>query len=316
MSQHLSASRLLTFIATAAVCLPTLSHAQTDLQGIWLPYSETPQDPDLGMYMGVPLNAQGRAAALTYVGDKDEELQRQCSPWLIDYIVSQGFNLAISPMLDPVKGNPIAWVVANNGLDRLQMTIWIDGRPEPGPLAVHTYSGYTTGHWEGNTLVAKTTHIKDGFLDRNGMRTSNQQTISFFLERDDDQLTITALIRDPVYLDGPFPEAKTWKLDSTGRGASNPTGNGTMFCVPAETIAGLSDGYHWISQRPWSSSSLTNMTKLFAIPQDAALGGVETMYPEYRKHLDTEYKVPAGYCKYYCCDASGPNAVCKSLDFN
>ena len=34
------------------------------------------------------------------------------------------------------------------------MTIWMDGRPQPSKYAEHTRGGFTTGRWEGNTLVA------------------------------------------------------------------------------------------------------------------------------------------------------------------
>ena len=48
------------------------------------------------------------------------------------------------------------------------MRIWMDGRPHPSQYALHTRSGFTTGAWEGNTLVTYTTHMKAGFLRKTG----------------------------------------------------------------------------------------------------------------------------------------------------
>jgi len=52
--------------------------------------------------------------------------------------------------------------------DKPAMTIWMDGRSHPGEYDLHTRSGFTTGRWEGNTLVARTTHLKAGLLRRVG----------------------------------------------------------------------------------------------------------------------------------------------------
>lgn len=310
---------MLTCIVAVGLWLPAVSRAQANIAGLWTLLSnqddyEEAYGPDLGAYMGVPLTAEGRAAALTYIGDKDEQLHRQCAPWLVSYRMLSGVRvMSIGSTAEAVSGDVVAWHISGNGIDLLPITAWIDGRAPPPPQALHTYSGYTTGKWEGNTLVATTTHIKDGLLDRNGLPTSNQQTIKFFIERDEEVLTITAIIRDPVYLDGPLAIAKSWQLDPTG---SADASIAPMVCIPSETVTALSDGDHWINEAPWESSAASYMTKNYEIPLDAALGGVQTMYPEFRRHLATEYKPPAAYCKFGCCNASvvgnPANAVCRS----
>ncbi len=310
-------------VLTCAVTLLQTNAAwsQADLAGVWNALSnqeayEHGYGPDLGAYMGVPLNAEGRSAALTYIGDKDEELRRQCAPWLVNYLMFSGVNgLNIWPTRNPIAGNVVAWHLSGNGIDRLPVTIWVDGRAPPPPQALHTYSGYSTGKWEGDTLVATTTHIKDGFLDRNGLPASNQQTIKFFIDRHDDVLTITALIRDPVYLQGPLPLSQAWQLDPDGAANVNTP---PMACIPAETVSGLSDGYHWISVLPWRSTARSFQQKTYNIPADAAMGGIQTMYPDFRQQLDREYKPPSSYCEIGCCNSevvSNPSAaVCKSLN--
>jgi hypothetical protein len=58
------------------------------------------------------------------------------------------------------------------------------------------------------------------------------------------------------------------------------------------------------------------MTEHYGIPPDAALGGAQTMYPEYRKTLQREYKRPTKYCTQYCCGrgVGGAATVCKTID--
>ena len=53
-------------------------------------------------------------------------------------------------------------------------TFWMDGRPHPSQFAAHTWSGFSTGAWEGDTLRIETTHIKAGYLRRNGIAFSDQ----------------------------------------------------------------------------------------------------------------------------------------------
>src|SRR6266853_1853914 len=46
--------------------------------------------------------------------------------------------------------------------------IWMDGRPHPPAWAPHTFAGFSTGRFVGNALVISTTHLKQGWLRRNG----------------------------------------------------------------------------------------------------------------------------------------------------
>ena len=48
------------------------------------------------------------------------------------------------------------------------------------------------------------------------------------------------------------------------------------------------------------------MTKRYGIPLVATLGGAETLYPEYRKRLQSQYQRPAS-CGRYCCGWQGGN---------
>ena len=46
---------------------------------------------------------------------------------------------------------------------------WMDGRPHPSKNAPHEWSGFTTGLWVDDVLTTYTTHMKAGFVRRNGV---------------------------------------------------------------------------------------------------------------------------------------------------
>ena len=51
----------------------------------------------------------------------------------------------------------------------------LDGRaPASVRNALHLRGGFTTGEWDGNTLVAYTTNIKAGAIRRNGAPSSDE----------------------------------------------------------------------------------------------------------------------------------------------
>lgn len=278
--------------------------AQTDLSGAWAPYDSPnflhqaigpfPMD-----FTGIPLNQEGRAAAAAASADEREELQRQCAPWLPWYTVEGPFGVQFRPITDPISGYVVAWYIAGI-LDRMPMTIWMDHRAPPPPLALHTYGGFTTGEWRGDTLVTTTTHLNDGTLTRNGAPSSNQATFTMFITRHENLLTITGVVHDPVYLDGPYIRPRTFKL--------NPAANQNevfVRCSPAEIVEGISDGYHSATHLPGKNPALLYMQRNYNIPLEAAQGGAQTIYPDYRNKLKSQYTIPAKYCAHNCCASPG-----------
>ena len=85
------------------------------------------------------------------------------------------FGLKIWSDTEPAKGTTVAFTIGA-WEDRAPITIWMDGRPHPSEYAEHTRGGFTTGRWDGDTLVAYTTHMKAGFLRKNGPPMSDQGT--------------------------------------------------------------------------------------------------------------------------------------------
>jgi hypothetical protein len=297
---------LATMLALALGAFVATAVAQVDLSGNWQPYDHwdtlIQNGPPPGDFVGVPLNEHGRAYAATAdAAEEQEELHRQCQPWLVDYIVTGPFGMQIQPVGDRINtSDVIAWQLSGSP-DRQPETIWMDGRSPPPPQAPHTWAGFAIGHWQGSTLAVSVTRLKDGWLTRNDAPESEQASVNMFLNREQDLLTITMIIHDPVYLAAPYVRYRTFKLSDTSPAAAAPGYNG---CLPAEVIPGLSDGYHSARFLPGKNPHAGFLTA-FGIPPDIALGGPEQMYPEYREVLKQRYRRPGGYCTVDCCGAQG-----------
>jgi hypothetical protein len=84
-----------------------------------------------------------------------------------------------------------------------QRTIYMDGRPHPSDNAPHTWQGFSTGEWEGDMLKVTTTHLKEGWLRRNGLARSDKAVLIEYFIRHGDFFTIVTDVEDPVYLTEP-----------------------------------------------------------------------------------------------------------------
>ena len=98
----------------------------------------------------------------------------------------------------------------------------MDGRPHPSKYAEHTRGGFTTGRWDGDTLVTETTHMKAGLLRKNGPPMSDQATMTSRFWRHGDILTILAVVDDPIYLAEPHIVTKSFELSDDADAAGRP----------------------------------------------------------------------------------------------
>ncbi|HWG76338.1 MAG TPA: hypothetical protein VN660_06040 [Steroidobacteraceae bacterium] len=312
MKQHLLAAALvglLTLLAAAP------ASAQVDLSGNWalLDFQNSLKagpGPFPNSFQGIPINKDGRDAALSFDNESLSELQRECEPWMVHYVIQGPFGFRITSVVDNhVSGEVVGWTISGEVYDRLATTIWVDGRAPPPPQALHTWGGYTTGVWRGDTLVSTTTHIKDGALERVGVPSSNQEVFRMFITRHADLLTITGIIHDPIYLTAPYALAQVFQSTTTAD-PSTPA----MHCAPELEDTRLASGYQIAAYLPGQNPAVMYMPQHYGIPLAAAMGGAQTMYPEYRKVLQKEYKPPTKYCTQYCCERgyAGQAAVCKT----
>jgi len=206
------------------------------------------------------------------------------------YFVQGPFGLKIWSDTEPVKGATISFTIGA-WEDRAPITIWMDGRPHPSTYAEHTRGGFTTGRWEGDTLVAYTTHMKAGFLRKNGPPSSDQATMTSRFWRHGDILTVLAVVDDPIYLAEPHIVTKSFQLSATPMLPVGPP------CIT--TFEGKRPGDSVPHYVPESNPFVEELTTLFHLPRAAVLGEVETLYPEYRKRIKAAY-VPLEPCKRDC----------------
>jgi glyoxylase-like metal-dependent hydrolase (beta-lactamase superfamily II) len=169
----------------------------------------------------------------------------------------------------------------------------MDGRPHPPAYAPHTWSGFSTGEWVGNTLKVTTTHLKDGYLRRGGPQTTDMYTMTDYITRHGEVLSIITVVDDPIYMDEPFVQSTTYVADLTGVTATE-TCNGSSFAENGGT-----DRHHVPHFLPGTNTALTEWLKREDwVPVEATHGGVKTRYPEYHPSVNgpsnaATLKVPA-----------------------
>lgn len=308
----------------AAACLllqATSASAETDLSGSYSSMQgEDTQirvgGPDFVDYTGIPLNDQGRAAALSYTSDNISEVDRQCIPYKIHYLLQAFWGTRIWATLDPLTKRVVAWNLSGT-IDRQPTTIWMDGRKPPSELAMATPGGFTSGIWRGNTLVTTTTHLQDGLLTRNGVPASDKQVMTMFLTKQDNVLSITAIIEDPVYLTAPYVLTHVF-TQAPNQAISEAAGaTAVANCMPAEELPSTLNGRVPSYLSPADNPSLNVVSKTYHIPQEAAFGGAQTMYPEYADKIAPKYQRPTEYCKSDCCGVAmgigGPGPALRSV---
>jgi len=283
---------------TAALAQPPRTLVPPDISGEWaLQNDEEPGligglgQPPLGDYLGIPFNEAGRLRADTSAESIWGTPEYQCRPHSAPHQWRGLGGARILKEQDPLTREVRAYHVQfMRSLDR---PIFMDGRPHPPAWAPHTWTGFSTGQWVGNTLKVTTTHLKDGYLKRGGPQTSDLYTMTEYLSRHDDILTITTVVDDPVYLDEPYVQSTTYVYDPTAS-VQMETCNASAFAENGGTnrhwvphfLPGQNKAWtEWLKNEPW-------------VPEPAVRGGVKTIYPEYRSVLPgsldpAALKVPA-----------------------
>ena len=169
----------------------------------------------------------------------------------------------------------IAWH-AHANQEEQETTIWMDGRPHPPENTLHTWSGFSTGVWEGDVLVVTTTHVKEAYIRRTGLMRSDKTTVRSRWRRIGNYLQLTTILYDPVYLAEPYIRSSMmYVYDPAMRMDPYPCEEATETAVPRGTVPHFLPG-----QSPLPGLN-PKMTDRFGTPYEPRLGGPETMYPEY-----------------------------------
>jgi len=266
--------RLLAIFALILIAVPAF--AQVDFSGEWAPrfYEDQPErvpGPELGDYLGIPINDAARMRGDTWQASIQTLDEWQCRPHSADYIWRGPSPLRITKEVDPVTRQITAFHA--EWLRSVDSVIYLDGRPHPTDYAPHTWGGFATGKWEGDTLTITVTHLKEGYVRRNGLPRSDLATVTEHWMRHGDFLTVVTIVNDPVYLTEPFIRSTDYELDLHQLVAPYPCGVVEEVDRPKGYVPS------WL---PGTNPDLEEFAKKHDVPPEAARGGAETMYPDYR----------------------------------
>ena len=285
-------------LSMLALFTASTAFAQTDFSGEWdhpglfghEDFNDRGQGPEIGDFLGLPLNEAGIRKAETYSGSWLSVPEHQCTPHPAAYQTWGPNTLTVNKEYDRVRR--VVEAIRLDGTYGIDRIVWMDGRPHPPPEALHTFTGFSTGRWEGDSLVVETTHMKPGWLRRNGTPTSERARMIEYFTRFDDYLLVTTMVDDPVYFSEPF--IRTTEYVPTVRPApvlGDPftRNDGPIFykCFPAEETTAVA-GYvpHYL---PGENPLLDDFAAKYTVPRWAMAAGSVTMYPEFAARLE-----PAG----------------------
>jgi glyoxylase-like metal-dependent hydrolase (beta-lactamase superfamily II) len=258
--------------------------AQRDVAGDWtaLYHEDQPHripGPELGDYTGIPLNDAGRLKADSWDASILTLREHQAKPHPSTYSLRGPANIRIRRELDPITQQTIGYELFGT-FGQATRTIWLDGRPHPPAHVAHTWAGFSTARWDGDQLVVFTTHLKAGWLQRNGVAHSDRATMTERFIRHGNHLMVVSIVDDPIYLEEPFVRTTNWVLNP-GQEIRR-----TQFDVVDE-VAGRQRGDvpHHLPGSPAALLKLTEFTSHFSLPPAAARGGAATTVPEFQRTM-------------------------------
>jgi hypothetical protein len=232
--------------------------------------------PDIGEYQGLPINDAARLRGDSWSASLWTVPEHQCIPHPADYAPSFS-SMRMWKTVDPATADVIAWHTEFGWMNPVR-TIWMDGRPHPPEGAMHTWQGFSTGRWEGDTLTVVTTHLKPAYVRRNGIARSEKAWLQEHFIRIGDVLTWISIVSDPVYLTEPYIRSRNFTYDAGYQVTPYPCS------VDVEVPRGEGEIPHYL---PGQNPYLEEFAQKQGLPAEATRGGAETMYAEYMERLRT-----------------------------
>ncbi len=150
ITRHLPSIRLPALAPLALLFAVTSAQAQPDLSGLWFPGGGPGQNP-----REMPLTPFAKKLYDDYVAAftvEDDPGGWCVSPGLPRSIWGAPFPVEIVQTDTFIN---MFW----EGYFQYRK-IYLDGHPRPEPV-LNTGMGYSVGHWEGDTLVVETTHLRE-----------------------------------------------------------------------------------------------------------------------------------------------------------
>lgn len=218
--------------------------APVDFTGYWV--SVVSEDwrwrmvtPARGDFASIPFNAEGRRVGETWDPAKDEAAGEQCRAYGAGGIMRRPGRLHITWQDD----NTLRIDTDEGTQSRL---LHFDGKAPESPAP--SWQGYSAANWEkpprgsgtpapglgavrqglqGRAIEVVTTHLRPGYLRKNGAPYSANAVVrefyDLFKERNGDTwFIVTAVVEDPTYLTEPFVTSSNFKKQANATGF-NPT---------------------------------------------------------------------------------------------
>lgn len=183
-----------------------MARAQADLEGIWQPVDPIHAHPADGEFEYTPA---GQAAMDAFDAENDPSFRCQMPG------VPRG-------IIDPY---PLEIIQQDHQVVFLYeyyhqvRRIYLDGREAPDYWP-QTLGGFSTAHWEDDTLVVHTTMLSpDNMMNVNGRPFSGAED-TYALERytrNGDTLELEAEVNDPTYYASRYAFGMQWTLDPDGQ---------------------------------------------------------------------------------------------------
>jgi len=267
-------------LLSALVSQPAFAqeNSPVDLSGTWrwIRYEDVRESQPgayPGDYMGLPLNDAARMRADTY----DEEWISsspllQCRPRGPGYQAFALDPMQIDKVEDPLNRRLVAYRVSYQKTPGGRM-IWLDGRPQPSAYAQHSWEGFSTGKFKGDTLEITATHLKESYVRRNGVATSFRATVIEQVSLDEPYLDWTFTVIDPDYLTEPLVRSAIYIRAPT---LQVPT-------YPCQSVDDRAPGekYRVPHYLPGENPYLTEAAFKYKVPLEGVRGGAETLYPDW-----------------------------------
>jgi hypothetical protein len=199
--------------------------APIDLTGYWV--SVVTEDwrfrmvtPPKGDYASLPLNDAGRKQADTWDPAKDEAAGNQCRAYGAAGLMRMPGRLHIT------WDNDTTLKVETDAGTQTRLLHFGDVQPPAGDAG---WQGFSAAQWDlapgargqkeserGGSLKVITTHMRPGYLRKNGVPYSDKAKLTEYFSRTmepngDSWLIVTSVVDDPTYLNQPFVTSTHFK---------------------------------------------------------------------------------------------------------
>jgi hypothetical protein len=263
------------FLLLLALGVPAF--AQMDFSGDWAPVQDEDNtgNPYLGEWIGIPVSPASSLRSAAWSSSYMTLPEWQCRPHGAMYISRGPSQVRIWKEVDPVTRQLTAYHA--EWLRSIDNPYYMDGRPHPSDLAVHTWGGFSTASFEGETLKITTTHLKEDYYRRNGVPSSDRATLTQYWIRRGDYLTWVTIAYDPIYLTEPMIRSSEYRLALNQQIPPYPCD------VVEEVVRAKGVVPH---ELPGTNQFLGEFGKKYNLPMEVTQGGAATMYPEAARKLE------------------------------